>query len=31
MGHDEVCDSLRLYANDVMPRLQELTGSYQMA
>lgn len=25
MSHDEICDSLTLYAQDVVPRLQELT------
>ena len=31
MGHDEICDSLSLYAKEVMPRLQALTRSYEMA
>jgi alkanesulfonate monooxygenase SsuD/methylene tetrahydromethanopterin reductase-like flavin-dependent oxidoreductase (luciferase family) len=31
MTHDEVCDSLSLYGNEVMPRLQELTRSFEMA
>jgi alkanesulfonate monooxygenase SsuD/methylene tetrahydromethanopterin reductase-like flavin-dependent oxidoreductase (luciferase family) len=31
MSHDEICDSLRLYATEVMPRLQELTRSHPLA
>ena len=31
MAHDEVCDSLSLYAKEVMPRLQELTRSCAIA
>lgn len=29
MTHDEICDSLTMYANDVMPRLQKLTASHE--
>jgi alkanesulfonate monooxygenase SsuD/methylene tetrahydromethanopterin reductase-like flavin-dependent oxidoreductase (luciferase family) len=31
MGHDEICDSLTLYATEVMPRLQALTRSHPPA
>lgn len=31
MTHDEICDSLSLYAKEVMPRLQELTRSHELA
>jgi alkanesulfonate monooxygenase SsuD/methylene tetrahydromethanopterin reductase-like flavin-dependent oxidoreductase (luciferase family) len=31
MTHDEICDSLTLYANDVMPRLKALTGADRVA
>jgi alkanesulfonate monooxygenase SsuD/methylene tetrahydromethanopterin reductase-like flavin-dependent oxidoreductase (luciferase family) len=31
MSHDEICDSLTRYANDVEPRLKRLTGRHQVA
>ncbi|MBA2961767.1 MULTISPECIES: LLM class flavin-dependent oxidoreductase [Ramlibacter] len=31
MSHEEICDSLTLYATEVMPRLQELTRSHEAA
>jgi alkanesulfonate monooxygenase SsuD/methylene tetrahydromethanopterin reductase-like flavin-dependent oxidoreductase (luciferase family) len=31
MTHDEICDSLTLYANDVVPRLKGLTGAHSIA
>jgi alkanesulfonate monooxygenase SsuD/methylene tetrahydromethanopterin reductase-like flavin-dependent oxidoreductase (luciferase family) len=31
MQHDEICDSLTLYANEVMPRLKVLTGAHSLA
>ncbi len=31
MTHDEICDSLKLYATEVMPRLQALTKSHPVA
>ena len=31
MAHDEICDSLTLYATEVMPRLDALTKSYKQA
>lgn len=31
MSHDEICDSLTMYANDVEPRLKALTGMKQAA
>jgi alkanesulfonate monooxygenase SsuD/methylene tetrahydromethanopterin reductase-like flavin-dependent oxidoreductase (luciferase family) len=31
MAHDEICDSLSLYANEVQPRLDRLVKDHQMA
>jgi alkanesulfonate monooxygenase SsuD/methylene tetrahydromethanopterin reductase-like flavin-dependent oxidoreductase (luciferase family) len=31
MAHDEICDSLTLYANEVAPRLKALTGAHSLA
>jgi alkanesulfonate monooxygenase SsuD/methylene tetrahydromethanopterin reductase-like flavin-dependent oxidoreductase (luciferase family) len=31
MAHDEICDSLSLYANEVQPRLDRLVKHHQMA
>jgi len=31
MSHDEICDSLTLYATEVMPRLKELTKGHVLA
>jgi alkanesulfonate monooxygenase SsuD/methylene tetrahydromethanopterin reductase-like flavin-dependent oxidoreductase (luciferase family) len=31
MTHDEICDSMRLYATEVMPRLQALTAAQELA
>ena len=31
MTHEEICDSLRLYATEVQPRLEALTKSHPMA
>ncbi len=31
MSHEEICDSLRLYATEVAPRLQQLTRSHALA
>ena len=31
MTHEEICDSLSLYATEVMPRLEALTKSHTLA
>ena len=31
MSHEEICDSLRLYATEVQPRLTELTKRHALA